>query len=74
MITDINSEDRLEQAVEEADSGGRKVALKVLRPELLASHGHERLRGITTTANLHHPPMAKSAERRSARTAHGLRG
>jgi predicted ATPase len=34
----------------------RKVALKVLRPELLAAGGHERfLREITTTANLRHP-------------------
>jgi predicted ATPase len=34
----------------------RKVAVKVLRPELLASGGHERfLREITTTANLRHP-------------------
>jgi tRNA A-37 threonylcarbamoyl transferase component Bud32 len=34
----------------------RKVALKVLRPELAASLGHERfLREITTTANLRHP-------------------
>jgi eukaryotic-like serine/threonine-protein kinase len=34
----------------------RKVALKVLRPELAAALGHERfLREITTTANLRHP-------------------
>jgi len=34
----------------------RKVALKVLRPELAAALGHERfLREITTTAALHHP-------------------
>src|SRR5215211_3434140 len=35
---------------------GRKVAVKVLRPELAAALGHERfLREITTTANLRHP-------------------
>jgi len=35
---------------------GRKVAVKVLRPELAAAVGHERfLREITTTANLRHP-------------------
>jgi len=35
---------------------GRKVALKVLRPELLAAGGHERfLREIRTTAKLRHP-------------------
>ncbi|HET9706928.1 MAG TPA: protein kinase, partial [Gemmatimonadales bacterium] len=35
---------------------GRRVAIKVLRPELAASLGHERfLREITTTANLRHP-------------------
>ncbi len=34
----------------------RKVALKVLRPELSIALGHERfLREITTTANLRHP-------------------
>ncbi|HXI20509.1 MAG TPA: serine/threonine-protein kinase, partial [Gemmatimonadales bacterium] len=34
----------------------RKVAIKVLRPELAAVIGAERfLREITTTANLHHP-------------------
>ena len=34
----------------------RKVALKVLRPDLAASLGHERfLREISTTANLRHP-------------------
>jgi serine/threonine-protein kinase len=34
----------------------RKVAVKVLRPELAAALGHERfLREITTTANLRHP-------------------
>jgi serine/threonine protein kinase len=34
----------------------RRVAVKVLRPELAASLGHERfLREITTTANLRHP-------------------
>ena len=34
----------------------RKVALKVLKPELAAAIGHERfLREITTTANLRHP-------------------
>ncbi len=33
----------------------RKVAVKVLRPELAAALGHERfLREITTTANLRH--------------------
>ncbi|MBI3983208.1 MAG: protein kinase [Gemmatimonadetes bacterium] len=45
---------------------GRQVALKVLRPELLASRGHERfLREITTTANLRHPnilPLYDSGE------------
>jgi tRNA A-37 threonylcarbamoyl transferase component Bud32 len=44
----------------------RKVALKVLRPELAASLGHERfLREITTTANLRHPhilPLYDSGE------------
>ena len=35
---------------------GRKVAVKVLRPELAAAVGHERfLREITTTASLRHP-------------------
>src|SRR5215211_2240838 len=35
---------------------GRKVAVKVLRPELAAALGGERfLREITTTANLRHP-------------------
>jgi serine/threonine-protein kinase len=34
----------------------RKVAVKVLRPELAAAVGHDRfLREITTTANLRHP-------------------
>jgi serine/threonine-protein kinase len=34
----------------------RRVAMKVLRPELAATLGHERfLREITTTANLRHP-------------------
>jgi TolB-like protein/tRNA A-37 threonylcarbamoyl transferase component Bud32 len=34
----------------------RRVAIKVLRPELAAALGHERfLREITTTANLRHP-------------------
>jgi non-specific serine/threonine protein kinase len=45
---------------------GRKVALKVLRPELLAAGGHERfLREIRTTANLRHPhilPLFDSGE------------
>ena len=44
----------------------RKVALKVLRPELAASLGHERfLREITTTASLRHPhilPLYDSGE------------
>jgi len=44
----------------------RKVAVKVLRPELAASLGHERfLREITTTANLRHPhilPLHDSGE------------
>jgi TolB-like protein/Tfp pilus assembly protein PilF len=44
----------------------RKVALKVLRPELAAALGHERfLREITTTANLRHPhilPLYDSGE------------
>ncbi len=44
----------------------RKVAVKVLRPELAASLGHERfLREITTTANLRHPhilPLYDSGE------------
>jgi serine/threonine-protein kinase len=44
----------------------RKVALKVLRPELAAAVGHERfLREITTTANLRHPhilPLYDSGE------------
>jgi TolB-like protein len=35
---------------------GRRVAVKVLRPELAAALGHERfLREITTTAQLRHP-------------------
>src|SRR5512144_2621580 len=46
----------------------RKVALKVLEPELAASLGHERfLREITTTANLRHPhilPLYDSGEAR----------
>jgi serine/threonine protein kinase len=34
----------------------RKVAIKVLKPELAAAIGPDRfLREITTTANLHHP-------------------
>ena len=45
---------------------GRPVALKVLRPELLAARGHERfLREIATTANLRHPhilPLFDSGE------------
>ena len=45
---------------------GRKVALKVLRPELLAAGGHERfLREVRTTANLRHPhilPLFDSGE------------
>jgi serine/threonine-protein kinase len=44
----------------------RRVAIKVLRPELAAALGHERfLREITTTANLHHPhilPLYDSGE------------
>ncbi|MEA3247563.1 MAG: protein kinase [Gemmatimonadota bacterium] len=44
----------------------RKVAVKVLRPELSAAFGHERfLREITTTANLRHPhilPLFDSGE------------
>jgi len=44
----------------------RKVAVKVLRPELAAALGHERfLREITTTANLRHPhilPLYDSGE------------
>ena len=44
----------------------RKVAIKVLRPELAAALGHERfLREITTTANLRHPhilPLFDSGE------------
>ena len=44
----------------------RKVAVKVLRPELTAALGHERfLREITTTANLRHPhilPLYDSGE------------
>ena len=44
----------------------RKVAVKVLRPELAAALGHERfLREITTTANLRHPnilPLFDSGE------------
>ena len=44
----------------------RKVAVKVLEPELAASLGHERfLREITTTANLRHPhilPLYDSGE------------
>ncbi|MGD8868168.1 MAG: protein kinase [Gemmatimonadales bacterium] len=44
----------------------RKVAVKVLRPELSAAIGHERfLREITTTANLRHPhilPVYDSGE------------
>ena len=45
---------------------GRKVAVKVLRPELAAALGHDRfLREITTTANLRHPnilPLFDSGE------------
>ena len=44
----------------------RRVAVKVLRPELAAALGHERfLREITTTANLRHPhilPLYDSGE------------
>jgi serine/threonine-protein kinase len=44
----------------------RKVAVKVLRPELSAAIGHERfLREISTTANLRHPhilPLYDSGE------------
>ncbi len=44
----------------------RKVAVKVLRPELAAALGHDRfLREITTTANLRHPhilPLYDSGE------------
>ncbi len=44
----------------------RKVAIKVLRPELAATLGHDRfLREITTTANLRHPhilPLYDSGE------------
>jgi tRNA A-37 threonylcarbamoyl transferase component Bud32/tetratricopeptide (TPR) repeat protein len=44
----------------------RKVAVKVLRPELAESLGHDRfLREITTTANLRHPhilPLYDSGE------------
>jgi serine/threonine-protein kinase len=44
----------------------RKVAVKVLKPELAAALGHERfLREITTTANLRHPhilPLYDSGE------------
>jgi serine/threonine protein kinase len=44
----------------------RRVAVKVLRPELAESLGHERfLREITTTANLRHPhilPLYDSGE------------
>src|ERR1041384_4591472 len=44
----------------------RKVAIKVLKPELTATLGHERfLREITTTANLRHPhilPLFDSGE------------
>ena len=44
----------------------RQVAVKVLRPELAASLGHERfVREITTTANLRHPhilPLYDSGE------------
>jgi len=44
----------------------RKVAIKVLRPELAAALGHERfLREITTTAGLRHPhilPLYDSGE------------
>ena len=44
----------------------RKVALKILRPDIAATLGHERfLREITTTANLRHPhilPLFDSGE------------
>ena len=44
----------------------RKVALKILRPDLAATLGHERFfREITTTANLRHPhilPLFDSGE------------
>ena len=44
----------------------RKVAVKVLRPELAAVIGAERfVQEITTTANLQHPrPLARSVRRR----------
>ena len=49
---------------------GRKVAVKVLKPELAASLGAERfLREIATTANLRHPhilPLYDSGEIRGA--------
>ena len=49
---------------------GRKVAIKVLRPELTAALGPERfLREITTTANLRHPhilPLYDSGQAREA--------
>ena len=45
---------------------GRRVAVKVLLPELAAAVGHDRfLREITTTANLRHPhilPLYDSGE------------
>ncbi len=51
----------------------RKVAVKVLLPELAAALGHERfLREITTTANLRHPhilPLFDSGEAVSPRHA-----
>lgn len=42
----------------------RKVAVKVLRPELAAVLGAERfLQEITTTANLQHPHISRSSIR-----------
>ena len=48
----------------------RKVAIKVLRPELAAVIGAERfLREIKTTANLQHPHILRSDRLRRGRTA-----
>ena len=45
----------------------RKVAIKVLRPELAAALGAERfLREITTTANLRHPHILPLYDSRQA--------
>ena len=55
----------------------RKVALKVLKPELAAVVGAERfLAEIKTTANLQHPhilPLSRRTGLRSCRCSSGVR-